>query len=224
MRSLRAAGASGGHEFHLTPSDSRASLGWPALRHRRKKFTCSRSWSEDLQRGLWSMQRIVILGNAGSGKSTLAREMGERLHLPVVHLDKLFWGPGWSKPQNEVFRARVSEALSGDRWVCEGNYRQTFDLRLPRADLVVWLNTPRATCLRRVVLRSVLNRPRPDLPTGCSEKLDAEFLSFLRYVWNFDRDTRPSIEEERLAKGPLVPMVSLRGARQISEFVSSLAR
>jgi adenylate kinase family enzyme len=97
------------------------------------------------------MQRIVILGNAGSGKSTLARQVGERLHLPVVHLDKLFWGPGWSKPQNEAFRARVNEALSGDGWVCEGNYhRQTFDLRLPRADLVVWLNTPRLACLRRL--------------------------------------------------------------------------
>ena len=66
------------------------------------------------------MQRIVILGNAGSGKSTLAREVGKYLHLPVVHLDKLFWGPGWSKPQNEVFRARVGEALSGDGWVCGG--------------------------------------------------------------------------------------------------------
>ena len=171
------------------------------------------------------MQRIVILGNAGSGKSTLAREAGERLHLPVVHLDKLFWGPGWSKPQYEVFRARVGEAVSGDGWVCEGNYyRQTFDLRLPRADLVVWLNTPRVTCLRRVALRSALNRSRPDLPTGCREKLDAEFLSFLRYIWNFDRDVRPSIEEERLMRGPLVPMVGLRGTRQISEFVSSLAR
>jgi adenylate kinase family enzyme len=171
------------------------------------------------------MQRIVILGNAGSGKSTLAKEVGERLHLPVVHLDRLFWEPGWSKPQVEVFRARVSEAVSGNGWVCEGNYhRQTFDLRLPRADLVIWLNTPRAACLRRVVLRSVLNRPRPDLPAGCTERLDAEFLSFLRYVWNFDRDIRPTIEHERLARGPLVPVVSLRGTRQISEFVDSLAR
>ena len=171
------------------------------------------------------MQRTVILGNAGSGKSTLARQMGECLNLPVVHLDKLFWGPDWSKPQYEVFRSRVSEAVSGDGWVCEGNcYRQTFDLRLPRADLVIWLDTPRVACLRRVALRSMLNRPRPDLPAGCREKLDAEFLSFLRYIWNFDRETRPSIEKERLARGPLVPMVRLRSTRQISGFVSSLGR
>jgi hypothetical protein len=49
-------------------------------------------------------------------------------------------------------------------------------------------------------------------------------LSFLRYVWNFDRDARPSIEAERLMRAPLVPMVSLRGTREISVFVRALAR
>ncbi|WP_245455222.1 AAA family ATPase [Mesorhizobium sp. M9A.F.Ca.ET.002.03.1.2] len=142
-----------------------------------------------------------------------------------MHLDKLFWGPGWTKSQYEVFRARVSEAISGDGWVCEGNYhRQTFDLRLPRADLVVWLDTPRVRCLSRVVLRSALNRPRPDIAEGCHDRLDKEFLLFLRYVWNFDRNSRPFIEAERLARGPLVPVMRLRGNRQISHFVSSLAR
>ena len=66
------------------------------------------------------MQRIVILGNAGSGKSTLARAMGKRLGVPVVHLDTLFWEPGWVEPDAEQFRQRVGEAIAGDSWVCEG--------------------------------------------------------------------------------------------------------
>lgn len=60
------------------------------------------------------MQRIVILGNAGSGKSTLARTLGSRLGLSVVHLDKLFWQPGWVEPDAEQFRDRVRAAVVGD--------------------------------------------------------------------------------------------------------------
>lgn len=169
------------------------------------------------------MQRIVILGNAGSGKSTLARTLGERLDLPVVHLDRLFWSPGWVEPDAEQFRTQVREAVAPDAWVCEGNYaRRTFDLRLPRADLIIWLDTPRLTCFTRVLVRSALNRPRPDLPAGCTEKLDREFLTFLKYVWTFDRGSRPRIEAVRLAVGPQVPVVHLRDGREIEEFLGSL--
>ena len=146
------------------------------------------------------MQRIVILGNAGSGKSTLARQIGARLGVPVVHLDTLFWETGWVEPDAETFRTRVRNAVAGEAWVCEGNYaRRTFDLRLPRADLVIWLDTPRLTCLKRVILRSVLNKPRPDLPAGCTERLDRAFLTFLKFVWTFDRGYRPGIEASRPA-------------------------
>ncbi|MEN0105264.1 MAG: AAA family ATPase [Pseudomonas sp.] len=168
------------------------------------------------------MQRIVILGNAGSGKSTLARALGQKLDVPVVHLDTLFWEPGWVEPDAEQFRRRVSDAVAGERWVCEGNYaRRTFDLRLPRADLIIWLDTPRLLCLVRVILRSVLNRPRADLPAGCREKLDRAFLDFLKFVWTFDRGYRPGIEGVRLAVGPQVPTVHLRGARAITAFLNS---
>jgi len=169
------------------------------------------------------MQRIVILGNAGSGKSTLARTLGIRLGLPVVHLDTLFWEPDWVEPDAEQFRARVNEAVAPAAWICEGNYaRRTFDLRLPRADLIIWLDTPRLTCFTRVILRGLMNRPRPDLAAGCTEKLDREFLTFLNFVWNFDRGYRPGIEAVRLAIGPKIPTVHLRGTRQIAAFLDSL--
>ncbi|WP_166220591.1 AAA family ATPase [Pseudomonas atagonensis] len=167
------------------------------------------------------MQRIVILGNSGSGKSTLARDIGRLLALPVVHLDPLFWEPGWIEPDNEAFRERVRQAIAGDAWVCEGNYsRRTFDLRLPRADLIIWLDTPRLTCLHRVILRSALNRPRADLPAGCTERLDKGFLVLLKYVWNHHRANRPAIEALRLVTAPEVPVIHLRGARQVSAFLA----
>lgn len=169
------------------------------------------------------MQRIVILGNAGSGKSTLARALGARLGLPVVHLDTLFWEPGWVEADAEVFRERVRHAVAPDTWVCEGNYaRRTFDLRLPRADLVIWLDTPRWTCLRRVIARSFSKQPRTDLAAGCQEQHNREFLTFLKYVWHYDNANRPGIEAMRLAQGPQVPVVHLRGNRQVAAFLNGL--
>jgi adenylate kinase family enzyme len=170
------------------------------------------------------MRRVVILGNAGSGKSTLARRLGERLGLPVVHMDVLFWEPGWKEPDNEAFRARVRAAVAGDAWITEGNYlSRTFDLRLPRADQVIWLDTPQLTCVRRVIVRSALARPRPDLAVGCEEGLfDNDFLPFLGYTWNYDRKSRPRLEAARQAMAPDVPVVHLRGKRQIGAFLDSV--
>jgi hypothetical protein len=67
-----------------------------------------------------------------------------------------------------------------------------------------------------------MNRPRPDLAAGCSEKLARALLTFLDFVWNFDREYRPGIEAVRLAIGPQVPTVHLRGTRQIATFLESL--
>lgn len=170
------------------------------------------------------MQRIVILGNGGSGKSTLARRLGERLGLPVVHLDVLFWEPGWKKPDNDAFRARLSAAIAGDDWVTDGNYvSRSFDLRLPRADLVIWMDTPRLVCFGRVLVRTALALPRADLAAGCSERVwDAETLEFFRYTWDFDRKSRPRIEAAQAAMAPDAPAVRLRTRRDIDAFIAAL--
>jgi len=168
-------------------------------------------------------ERIIILGNAGSGKSTLSRILGEILNYPVSHLDQLFWQPGWIKPDPLEFREKVSESVLASSWISEGNYApRTFDLRLPRADLVVWLNTPRIVCLFRVLIRSFRNQKRPDLPAGCSEKINHEFFNFLRYVWRFDTQDRPTIEKLCKEYGSEIPVVYLRNRKQINDFLASI--
>ena len=41
------------------------------------------------------MQRILIIGNAGSGKTTFARLLAQKLALPLVHLDRIYWYGNW---------------------------------------------------------------------------------------------------------------------------------
>ena len=44
------------------------------------------------------MERILVLGPCGAGKSTPAVKLGAKLGLPVIHLDKEYWRPGWVEP------------------------------------------------------------------------------------------------------------------------------
>lgn len=170
------------------------------------------------------MRRIVIVGNAGSGKSTLARRLGEHLRLPVVHLDALAWDPGWQSVSTEVLRQRLSQAISGDAWITDGNYAAvTFDLRLPRADLLIWVERPRVPCVWRVLRRAVWSHFRADehLAPGCPERFDRKFLGRLRFILNFDRVNRPRIEAARMRYGPDVPVAMLCGNRGMAAFLES---
>lgn len=166
------------------------------------------------------MQRIAIIGCSGTGKTTLARRLGERLGLPVVHMDALYWEAGWTEPDTAAFRARVTEALSGGRWVSDGNYMtKTTDLRLAVADLIVWLDQPRWLCLCRITWRALKGwgRTRPDLGPDCPEHIDGELHA---YVWNFDKRSRPRIEAA--LKAIDAPLVRLKGDKAIEAFVAGL--
>lgn len=50
----------------------------------------------------------------------------------MVHLDVLFWKPGWVESSYEEFRPKVAAAVAEDRWIMDGNYSRTFDIRMPR--------------------------------------------------------------------------------------------
>lgn len=173
------------------------------------------------------MQRIVIVGCAGTGKSTLARRLGERLNIPVVHLDALNWQPGWQALPPNVFRAQLAEAISGDAWITDGNYALlTFDLRLPRADLIIWVERPPLHCLWRVFRRALrsLFSTHEHLAAGCPERFDRRFWDRLRYILHFNRINRPRIEAARQTHGPHVPVVVLRSDRDIAAFLARLRK
>ncbi len=169
------------------------------------------------------MQRIVIVGRSGSGKSTLARALGERLDLPVTHLDALYWQPGWQPtPDRAAFDRRVLEIVAGERWIIDGGYSTTLPERLERADTVVVMMAPLARWLWRVFLRIVTFRgeSRPDMAPGCAERVDVEFL---RYIWTYRRKNLPEIEAAIAAHFAGTP-VRLSKARDVAAFVAAAGR
>ena len=167
-------------------------------------------------------QRIMILGCAGSGKSTLARNIGRVLGLPVHHLDQLFWQPGWRESERAVFDAAVVARADEPRWVIDGNYLRTAEVRVRRADTVIWLGLPLSVCLARVLWRMLRDhgRTRDDMPAACPEQFDPVFLA---WIWNFRRHTRPRILHLLAAaeSGPAV--IRLASRRAVARLMAETA-
>ena len=100
--------------------------------------------------------RVNVVGLSGSGKSTIARRLGDALQAPHIEMDSLFHGPNWTEPSEADFRKRISRAISGDRWVLDGNYHsKTHDLKWERATSIVWVNTPFAQNIWQSTTRAI---------------------------------------------------------------------
>ena len=105
----------------------------------------------------------------------------------------------------------MAKAHAVPTWVSDGNFAlASFDLRLPRAQLIIWLERPRWLCLWRAATR-VLRSGEFHRP--------ADLAKVAAFIWNFDRVNRPRIEAERLRHGPDVPVRRLAVDSDIAAFL-----
>lgn len=169
------------------------------------------------------MDRVAIVGAGGAGKTELAREMSRRIGLPVVHLDVLYWRSDWTPAPHEEFVRDLAAATAGDRWILDGNFlsAERDAPRFDRADTVIFLDPPRATCLGRALWRLVRDRRRrrPDLPEGCRESFD---LAFLGWVWRYPRDSRPRVLRLLASLDGSVAVHHLRSRAEVRRFLDAL--
>ena len=165
------------------------------------------------------MERIIIIGCGGAGKSTLARQLGEKTGLPVVHLDQLFWHPGWVESAKDEIDEKIMAAMVKPQWIIDGNYNRTLSKRLDYCDTVIYLDFSRFTCLTGVLKRvmSSYGTVRPDMPEGCPERFDWEFL---QWVWKFNGKHRKRYYE--LLQQTDKQVYILKNRRQIKRFLEQI--
>lgn len=99
--------------------------------------------------------RINVVGSSGAGKSTLAAAIARRAGIPRLELDAIHHLPGWVPRPLDEFRDEIRRFVAQDAWVIDGNYTKARDVIWQRADTVVFLDLPRSTVMRQLVLRSV---------------------------------------------------------------------
>lgn len=98
--------------------------------------------------------KIAVVGASGSGKTSLSRLLARRFDASRIELDALNWGPNWTPAPAHLLRERVAGALTGDCWVCDGNYQAVRDLVWGRADMLIWLDYPLRIVLCRLMRRT----------------------------------------------------------------------
>lgn len=169
--------------------------------------------------------KIAILGYAGSGKSTLARELGALYGVPVLHLDRVMFLPGWRERPKDEQLAIVRDFMdSNDAWVIDGNYSDLLqERRLAEADEVILLLFGRFESLWRVVKRYLKYRgqSRPDMAEGCGEKLDAEFVRWVLWEGRSAKK-RAGFERKRKLCGDKCAV--LKNQRQIDRWLENERR
>ena len=163
----------------------------------------------------------MIVGQPGSGKSTFARLLGDATELPVIHIDRIHWQPGWVERPRPAKLAMIRAEEVKERWIIEGGLSETWEERRDRADLLIWLDVPMWRRLARVVRRRMTyhQQTRPDLPENCPERLDPEFL---RWIWNTRRTARERMRRLFETAGPNTRAVVLHTLSDVRAFVNEV--
>lgn len=159
-----------------------------------------------------------MLGCGGSGKSTFSRKLAQATGLDLHHLDSLYWRPGWNHTPAQEWESTVRDLIAGESWIIDGSYFGTLDMRLQRADAVVFFDLPRRVCIWRVFKRRLQNlggRNRPGMPPGCPERI---YFSFLKWVWRYRKTHKPQVMEKLRrfeSQGKVFTVTSSREAVQL---------
>ena len=167
------------------------------------------------------MERVVIIGCGGAGKSTLARQLGEKTGLPVVHLDQIWWAPGnWKHLERGEFDELLKAEVEKPRWILDGNFNRTIELRLEKCDTVIYLDMNRFVCLSSWIKRVVTNwgSARPDMAQGCSEWFDPDMA---KWIWKFNAQNRKRYYE-LLARLDGKDVYILKNRRAVKKFLKQV--
>ena len=167
------------------------------------------------------MRRVIVIGSGGAGKSTFARRLADVSGLPLVHLDALYWRPGWDPTPDADWDRVVDGLVAGENWILDGNYGRTLPRRVAAADPIIFLDLPRLVCIWSVVRRRQQYRRhrRPELPPGCDERLSWEFLS---WIWTYAARRRPDILRQLAAARDEKRVVILRTRSDVERFLESV--
>lgn len=175
------------------------------------------------ERGELPMQRILLIGNAGAGKTTFAKQLAQKLHLPLVHLDNLYWHGNWDHLSRNEFDSILQNELEKPQWIIDGNFNRTISHRLQYCDTVFYFDFPTITCLAGITKRTLTNlgKVRSDMGGNCIEHFDSQKISLYRNVLTFNKQHRRDYYE-LLDHAGHTNVIIFRSRKQAKDYLAKL--
>ena len=161
------------------------------------------------------MKKILVIGPSGAGKSYFSKELSKVTGLPLFHLDNIFWRKDRTHITREEFDSKLLEILNKDKWIIDGDYSRTYELRIQYCDIIYFLDFSLEDCLKGVESR--LGKVREDIPF-VDEEFDSEFKE---WIINWFKDKRPwviHLEEKFKEKNFIV----LKNRNEVNEYLNKV--
>ena len=135
------------------------------------------------------MEKIIVIGCPGAGKSTFAQKLEKLINIPLYHLDMIWHKPDRTNISKDEFDKKVGEIIKQDKWIIDGNYQRTLEMRFKACDTIFLMDLPVELCIEGAKGR--IGKKRGDLPW-----LEASFdKEFEQFILDFPKEKLPKIYE-----------------------------
>ncbi|WP_431223092.1 shikimate kinase [Serratia sp. L9] len=175
--------------------------------------------------------KINVVGTSGSGKSTVARQLAQKLAVPYIEMDRLYWQPDWQGTDDEEFLMRIEQALAVAAlgWVLDGNYKRSKIVKWREVDWVVWVDYGFCRTLWQATRRAAVRAwHKTELwpGTGNCESFRRSFFSresiILWTLKTYHQNRKKYQAEKQHVDNRHIRFIHLRSPKETAAFLASL--
>ena len=162
------------------------------------------------------MNKIIVIGCCGSGKSYFSKSLSSKLEIPLYHMDMLFWNSNKEHITQEKLNNKIRNIICNDKWIIDGNYYSSIDLRINECDTIFFLDFSLQQCLEAIKERT--NITRSDIPFIETDNDTADMIEYVNNIY----DTEIADLRNKLLKCTDKNVVVFKNRIVMNEYLNSL--